>query len=202
VAPIIYVPVAQVSDALLAMVHSVYRVSWAVRVRTMNPNLIPAIQSIVREAQPRLPFVRFLTMEDVVGQSIQTERFHLTLIAIFAAVAMTLAAIGIYGLVAYNVSQKTKEIGVRMALGAEPRGILGQFVRESLVLAFVGMILGLSAAAALSQALQSFVWGVRPLDPMTFIAVSAVLMAMAVGASLLPAVRATRVNPTEALRYE
>ena len=113
-----------------------------------------------------------------------------------------LAAIGIYGLVAYNVSQRTKEIGVRMALGAEPRGILGQFVRESLALAFVGMILGLSGAAALSHTLQSFVWGVKPLDPMTFIAVSAVLMAMAVGASLLPAIRATRVNPTEALRYE
>lgn len=200
--PILYVPVAQVSAEVSGLVHEFVSVDWIVRTREPGTDLIPAIQDIVRTAEPTLPFIRFQTMDEVVAAEMETERDHMLLVGLFALMAMVLAGVGIYGLIAYGVSQRTQEVGVRMALGATAEAVLGRFLREGLALALAGVVLGLGGAALLSRALESFVWGVDPLDPLTYATVAALLLVIAALASLAPALRAARLDPTRALRQE
>ncbi|MPY86815.1 MAG: FtsX-like permease family protein [Luteitalea sp.] len=200
--PIMYVPIGQVPETLAADVHGVFPVNWAVRTRGASGDLVSEIQDIVRAAEPSLPFIRFRTMEELIGIELETERFHMTLVGIFAGIAILVAAIGLYGLVAYSVSQRTQEIGVRLALGATALSVLGHVLREGLVLALIGVAFGLVGATMVSQALQSFIWGVEPLDPLTYAAVAALLVCIAALASFAPALRAARINPTQALRWE
>ena len=124
------------------------------------------------------------------------------MLAIAGGMALVLGIVGIYGVIAYAVSQRTREIGIRTALGAQPAVLLRTFVRQGLVLAGVGAALGLAAAAGLTRLMSSLLFGVTPLDPLTYAAVSALLIGAAALASYLPARRATRVNPVIALRYE
>jgi putative ABC transport system permease protein len=149
-----------------------------------------------------IPPTAVRTMKDVMDASVTPRKFNLTLMMIFAAVALALAAVGIYGVVAYSVTQRTHEIGVRVALGAQPRDVIRLVLGEGARLAVLGAILGLAAAAALTRFMDSLLFGVAARDPLTFLAVAAILVCVAAAACCIPARRAMRVDPMVALRYE
>src|ERR1700693_372616 len=149
-----------------------------------------------------IPPTAVLTMKDLMDASVTPRKFNLTLMMIFAAVALALAAIGIYGVVAYSVAQRTHELGVRVALGAQPRDIVRLVLGEGARLALLGAILGLAAAAALTRFMASLLFGVSIHDPLTFLAVGAILVCIAAAACCIPARRAMRVDPMVALRHE
>jgi putative ABC transport system permease protein len=152
---------------------------------------------------PNLPVGTVRTLQQLVARSLSQPRFYMTLLAAFAAVALTLAAIGIFGVLSYAVAQRTREIGIRMALGAHESSVLGLVVREALVMTSAGVVIGIVAALALTQLLVAqLLFETSPHDPTTFVAVAAVLGAVAVLAAYLPARRATRVDPIVALRAE
>jgi putative ABC transport system permease protein len=137
-----------------------------------------------------------------VSNSLHTQRVATGLLALFATLAMLLAAVGIYGMMAYSVSQRTHEIGIRMALGAERRDVLRLVVGHGMVLTLIGMAIGLAGAFGSTRVLSSLLFGVRPTDLVTFAGVSTLLAAVALLASYIPARRATKVDPMVALRYE
>jgi ABC-type antimicrobial peptide transport system permease subunit len=141
-------------------------------------------------------------MEEVVAQSTARSTFQMSLLSIFAGVALLLAAIGIYGLMAYSVEQRTQEIGIRLALGAQVAQVKNMVVFQGMRLAVVGVVLGLAAAFGLSRVMASFLFGVSARDPIVFVAVPLVLTLIAFVAVWLPARRASRVDPIVALRYE
>ncbi len=141
-------------------------------------------------------------MEQIVTQSVASQRFNACLFGGFAALAMILAAIGIYGVLAYSVNQRTREIGLRMALGAERSDVLRLILRQGMTLAVAGMALGLAGALALTRVLRSLLFGVSATDPFTFVGITLLLTAVAFLACYWPARRAARVDPMEALCYE
>lgn len=157
-----------------------------------------AVWSLDRE----VPVTDVRTMEQVVSESNAPRRFDVVLVAFFAASAPLLAAVGLYGVVSYSVSQRTHEIGVRMTLGASPRDVLRMVLGSGFKLVLTGVMIGLAGALASSRLLTSFLFQVRPSGPVTFVAVSIVLAVVALLASLLPGLRATRVDPMIALRQE
>jgi len=142
------------------------------------------------------------TMDHIVSEAIARQRFSMLLLGIFASLALVLAAVGIYGVMSYSVAQRTHEIGIRMALGARRTDVLKMTVKQGLKLVSVGMMLGLVAAFLLTRVLASLLFGISATDPVTFIGISLVLLAVAVLASYLPALRATKVDPIIALRAQ
>jgi len=142
------------------------------------------------------------TLQDLYDQSMARTSFTLVMLAMAGFMALVLGIVGIYGVIAYAVSQRTREIGIRMALGAQPAGLRQMFVRHGLLLAGIGALLGLAAAAGLTRLMSSLLFGVTALDPVTYAGVAALLIAAAALASYLPARRATAVDPVEALRAE
>jgi ABC-type antimicrobial peptide transport system permease subunit len=142
------------------------------------------------------------TLKDVYGASMARTSFTLVMLAIAGGMALVLSVVGIYGVIAYAVSQRTREIGIRMALGAQPTGLKRMFVRHGLLLAGIGAALGMTAAAGLTRLMSSLLFRIAALDPATYAAVSVVLITAAALASYLPARRATSVDPGEALRVE
>jgi ABC-type antimicrobial peptide transport system permease subunit len=149
-----------------------------------------------------LPVFLVRTLQDVYDQSMARTSFTLVMLAIAGGMALVLGIVGIYGVIAYAVSQRTREIGIRMALGAEPAGLQRMFVRHGLLLAGVGAAIGLGAAAGLTRMMSSLLFGITSLDPTTYSAVSALLITTAAVASYFPARRATTVDPVESLRSE
>jgi putative ABC transport system permease protein len=178
--------------------------SMNVVIRTANDpdSLAPTIRQIVRDADATLPLVRYRTMEEVFAVAVARPRFLTTLLAIFAGLALVLAAIGTYGILSYAVTERRQEIGIRMALGASRGSVLGMILRHGVVLAGVGLILGLGASALLTRFLQAQLFNVRPIDPVTMAAVSLFISIVAVVACLVPAHRATRVDPMIVLRQD
>ena len=142
------------------------------------------------------------TLDEIVARSISQPRFYMLLLTIFASVALVLAAIGIFGVLSYAVAQRTREIGIRMALGAQERTVIGLVVREAMTLVILGVVCGTVAALFLSQTMTRMLFSVTPTDPATFASVATGLLAVALFASYLPARRATRVDPIIALRTE
>jgi predicted permease len=199
--PHMYIPQAQEPDAVNALNVRIYPMAWAVRAKVPPYSLRGPIEEQLREATG-LPVSDIRSMGEVVQRSTSRQRFNMQLMTVFGCSALVLAAIGIYGLVAYSVEQRTPEIGVRLALGAESRGIKRMITFQSMRLAVVGIIIGVSFAFNLSNFISAFLFSVKPWDPVAFITVPVALGAVAFFAVWLPARRASRINPVDALRYE
>ena len=199
--PHMYVPNGQVPDALNALNVRITPVAWVVRTRGEPYALSGSIQEQLRQASG-LPVSQIRSMEAIVSRSISRERFNVLLMTIFGAAALLLAAIGIYGLMAYSVEQRTREIGIRIALGAEADRVRRMVVVQGMRLAVVGVAIGLAGAWALTRLITSFLFGVEARDPLVFIVMPAVLTAVSLAAVWLPARRASTVSPLVALRYE
>jgi predicted permease len=164
--------------------------------------LVSAIRGVIWNEDPDLPISNIQTMQQAASDSLAGEKMIARLMAVFAFVALVLAAVGLYGLISYSVTQRTREIGLRMALGADSGSVLSSVIWQALTLALIGMVIGLGASFALSRVVASLLYDISPVDPITYVAVALVLLAVAVAASLVPAFRATRVDPVAALRYE
>lgn len=170
--------------------------------RTGNPAFFKEVQQAVWSVSPNLPLARVRTLQQILDESMTRTSFTLLMLGIAAAVALLLGIVGIYGVISYIVSQRTREIGVRIALGARRQEVSGMFIRHGLLLTCIGVGLGLGVAAGLTRVMSALLFGVSPLDPLTYGAVSLGLAAIALLASYLPARRASRVDPIEALRWE
>jgi putative ABC transport system permease protein len=170
--------------------------------RAGTEGLLAEARQVIWSVNGRQPVFLASTLEELLDQSMARTSFTLVMLAIAGGMALVLGIVGIYGVIAYAVSQRTREIGIRVALGAQPRALLGVFVRHGLLLAGIGAALGLPAAAGLTRLMSSLLFGVKTLDPLTYAAVSALLIAAAVLASYLPARRALAIDPVEALRAE
>jgi predicted permease len=199
--PTMYVPNAQVPDALNALNVRLTPLAWVVRTRA-DPNAMSAsVQEQLRQVTG-LPVSDIRTMDDVMSRSTSRQRFNMLLMTIFGGTALLLAAIGIYGLMAYSVQQRTQEIGIRLALGAGLSNVRNMVVAQGMRLSIAGVVVGLAAAFGLSRLIASFLFGVKTSDPLVFITVPLVLSAVALLAVWIPARRATRIDPVNALRYE
>ena len=159
-----------------------------------------ALRAIVRELEPQATVDNVASMEQLVSNSLSRPRLYAVLLGIFAGVAVVLTAIGIYGVMAYSVALRTREIGIRMALGARPGAVMSLVLKESAAVTAIGIAIGVVAAVALTRYLAGMLFGLTPLDPATFIAASLTFAAVAALASYVPARRATQVDPIEALR--
>jgi putative ABC transport system permease protein len=193
VAPALYIPLGQMAQGSMALV---------VQTRGQTGNVPQALREVVARLDPDLALATVRPMEEVLATSLARQQFSALLLGIFAVAALALSAIGIYGVMASLVVQRTREVAIRMALGAQPRDVLGLVVRHSAALTGAGMALGLGGALALSRLLANLLYEVRPGDPLTLAAVSALLGGVALLASYLPARRATRVDPMVVLRSE
>ena len=161
-----------------------------------------SVGAIISSINPDLPMANVVTMGQMVDETFLEDRSVAVLFGILAAAALLLAAIGIYGVMAFSVAQRTHEIGLRMALGADRNQVLRLVLREGALLALFGMCLGLVGASFVGHALKSFLYGVGTIDPTVFVAVSILLLGSALFACYFPAQRATKVDPMVALRYE
>jgi putative ABC transport system permease protein len=195
VEPELYIPYAQAPFAS-------FLVTFVIRTSSNPTDVAAAVRRAVWDVDHDQPLTQVRTMENVISESLWWERVSGLTLGIFAAISLLLAAVGIYGVFSYTVTQRTHEIGIRTALGASRADILKMVVGEGLLLTLIGVGAGIAAALALTRLLASLLYGVRPRDPLTFVALSLLLTAVAVLASYFPARRATKVDPIEALRYE
>jgi predicted permease len=170
---------------------------------TINPDsLAGALRKAVQEVDKGQPVFALETMDTVIANSLASQRFRTLLLGLFAMLALVLAAVGIFGVISYSVAQRTHEIGIRMALGAQRRNVLGMVVAQGFKLTLIGLVIGVAGALVLTRFLSSLLYRVKPTDPLTFIGVAVLLTAVALLACYIPARRATRVDPMVALRYE
>jgi predicted permease len=157
---------------------------------------------VVSSVDPSLPVVKMRTMEDVLAAATSRPRFLTLILGMFSILALGLAIVGIYGVISYSVEQRTSEFGIRMALGAEPRGLLLQVIRQGLVLGLIGVGVGMAGAMLLTKSLEGLLFGVSRFDPSSFVVTAVILFIATLAASFLPAIRAMRTEPIQALRYE
>jgi len=172
-----------------------------VRAAAPTGEIVSAARSVFRELAPDAP-VKFSTFEQEMGGWLADRRFLLLLVGLFAAAALTLAAVGIYGVVAYSVTRRTQEIGIRVALGAQRSSVLRLVLGEGARMAVLAVVIGIGVSLAITRLMSSLLFGISATDPLTFAAVAALLSGVALLASYIPARRATRVDPLVALRYE
>jgi putative ABC transport system permease protein len=199
--PMMYIPQAQVPDAANALNVALTPIAWVVRTEVEPQSVSNAVQEQLRQASG-LPVSNVRTMGEVVTTSTSRQRFNMWLMTVFGGCALLLAAIGIYGLMAYSVEQRTQEIGIRLALGAPASQVKNMVVRQGMLLAAVGVVVGVSSAFYLARFVSAFLFGVDAHDPLVFVAVPFVLSTVALVAVWLPARRASRIDPIIALRYE
>ena len=200
--PQMIVPQAQVTDGMTALTARMRPVTWVVRTHTDPHELIPAVIEQLRQASGGFPVAQVRSMDEVVIGTTARESFNMLLLSIFGASALVLASIGIYGLMAYSVQQRTQEMGIRMALGADRSRIRNLVVWHGMQLTIAGVVVGLCAAFGLTRLIASFLFGVKAWDPIVFVTVPVILAAVALLAVWLPATRASRLDPIEALRVE
>ncbi|HEX8140370.1 MAG TPA: ABC transporter permease [Pyrinomonadaceae bacterium] len=191
--PQMYTPLAQVQRRAMTLV---------ARTSGAPLSLVPNVRHELTSLDKDQPLYNVQTMEQVLAHSISRQRFQMLLIAIFASVGLVLASVGIYGVISYSVTQRTHEIGIRMALGAQARDVLKMILGQGMILTLVGVGVGVAVALLLTRVMASLLFGVSATDPLTFIAVSVLLAFVALLACLIPARRAMKVDPMEALRYE
>jgi putative ABC transport system permease protein len=221
---IIYMSASSVPDEIIGVVGNVHESSLAaapdplvywpypelpykvmtVVVRTTTPplSLVPAVRGVLHRIDKDQPMAKISTMDQLVATSLVRSRFMMLLLSVFAGLALVLACVGTYGVMACSVAQRTREIGIRMALGAQKSDMVTMVINQGLRLALIGVGVGIAAAFVLTRLLSGFLYGVRPTDPLTFITVSLVLTGVALLACYVPARRAMRVDPMVALRYE
>ena len=199
--PQMFIPQAQVPDAANALNVGLTPISWIVRTQMPPQSLSSAIQDQLRQSTG-LPVSDVTSMDDIVSVSVSRQKFNMWVMSVFGGCALLLAAIGIYGLMAYSVEQRTQEIGIRLALGAQASQVKNMVVKQGMVLALVGVVIGLGAAFGLARLITTFLFGVTAKDPLVFAGVPTLLAAVALLAVWLPARRASNVDPLIALRYE
>src|SRR3954469_19176319 len=199
--PEMFVPQAQVPDAANALNISLTPITWLVRTQVPPQSLSNTIQEQLRQTTG-LPVTDVESMDAIVSTSVSRQRFNMWVMSVFGGCALLLAAIGIYGLMAYSVEQRTQEIGIRLALGAQMSQVRRMVVTQGMILAITGVVLGLAAAFGLAKLITSFLFGVTAKDPLVFAGVPLVLTLVALIAVWLPARRASKVDPLVALRYE
>jgi putative ABC transport system permease protein len=198
--PHVYLPLRQIhEDGVVWMTNNQY---WLIRSEVPPLNLASAVQREIRKVDPEVPASNVKTMEQYLSASVSPRRFNLWLLTVFAAAALVLATIGIYGVMSYSVAQRTREIGVRMALGAGRSDILRMVVGHGMLLAVAGIAAGLTGALALSRLMGGLLYQVSATDPATYILLTFFLLLVTLAACLVPARRATKVDPMIALRYE
>ncbi len=199
--PETFVPLSQVADAYMALNNSFMPLSWVVRTRGTASSLLPQLQGAFHQAAG-LPVFHVRSMDQIVSESTARDRFNTLLLGIFAFLAILLASIGLYGLMAYSVEQRSREFGIRLALGADFGQLRLMVVRQAMTLAACGILIGLGAAFGLTRYLAPLLFQVKTTDPVSFVSVPLVLAVVALLACYLPARRATRVDPVEALRAQ
>lgn len=197
-----YVPAAQVNSAFFQQVHTWFSPAWVIRSSAPAAAVVQALRDALATVDPLLPIAKIESMSDVQSASLARQRFMMSLITGLGLVALLLAAIGVHGLIASSVTERTRELGIRLALGATARQILGAVIMPGVTLAAIGVAIGCGAAYSLAQLMRSFIWGVEPTDPLTFVTVAALLLVVALAASLLPALRVLRLDPALTLRAE
>jgi predicted permease len=197
-----YLPLPQVQTGVMPLLSRLLPLSVAVRAAGDPSALAPAVQKQIWAADAEQPIVDVRPYVDIARKSLATERFMTWLLGAFGGVALLLAAVGIYGLMSYSVTQRWHEIGIRMALGASRSGILRLILGDGMRLALIGVVAGVVLSLGLMRALQALLYGVKPWDIALYTGVAVLLAVVAAVASLLPARRATRVDPMIALRYE
>jgi ABC-type antimicrobial peptide transport system permease subunit len=186
----------------LAMLPSWPQLSYVIRTTDSPAAVMSSARTIIRSLNPALPIRDVRTMEELVGEALAPARWSLLLLGIFAGIAVVIALLGVFGVLSYVVSQSTRELGIRIALGATPGAVRSLVMRRALVLVALGLTAGLFGATLLTRFMKTLLYEVSPTDPMTFVGVTAAMVAAAVLASYLPARRATRVDPVVALRAE
>jgi ABC-type antimicrobial peptide transport system permease subunit len=200
--PAVYVPVAQAPDAGIQIANRFFDMKWIVRVSGPAAAVESGMRDAMRAVDPTLAFIRFESMTSVIRRDLDMQRLLTVLLGAFATSAMLLAAVGLYGLIAYAAVRRRREVGIRMALGATASRVLQSFVGEGVALASIGLLLGMAGAAAVTRLLSSRLFGVTPLDLTTFAIAAVTLVAVAACASLIPASSAARTDPMLALRSE
>ena len=200
--PCIYIPAAQTSSGFLTLVHTWFQPSWAVRAPATIASLLPQLEKAIQGVDAQLPIAKIRTVSQVRDAKLSEQRFMMSLVSGLGVIALVLAAIGIHGLIASSVSERTRELGIRLALGATSRQVLRGVIRPGLALALTGVVIGSVGALGAVRLLRSFLWGVRPTDPLTFAVVIAGLLVVAFVATLIPALRILRLDPALTLRAE
>jgi ABC-type antimicrobial peptide transport system permease subunit len=203
-APHTYTPYLQEPDETLElpMLDELRTLHLAVRTQADPASVTSAVRSAVASLDEQIAIADVKMMEANVHESLAPQRFNLFLLGLFAALAVFLAAVGVYGVLSYTVTQRTREIGVRMALGAQRSGLLAMTIGEGMKLTLIGGIIGLAGAFLLTTLMASLLYGVSAHDPLTFAGVAALLFLISLAACCFPALRATKVDPLVALRYE
>jgi len=198
--PASYIPAAQTNAAYLRMVHTWFSPSWFVRLRAPQPGIAAEMQRAVEPVDPLLPFAKFRTLDDVRSEAVATQRSQTVLLGALAVLALMLAAVGLYGLVANTVAERRRELGIRIALGASSRQAIAVAATPGLILAVAGVGIGALAARLAATTMRHLVWGISVNDPLTFAVAAGVVLLVAVVATLVPAIRIARLNPIRALR--
>lgn len=200
VQPQLYVSYNQAPDAAFGFLAA--RTNLIIRTTADPLTLISAVRREVQALDPNQPVYNVSTMEQTLDQSLVTQRLSMTLLTVLAALALILASVGIYGVMSYTVTQRSHEIGIRMAIGAQPRDVFKMMIGRGMILALMGVAFGLLGAFALTRLMATMLFGVAPTDPITFVSIGALLIGVALVACYMPSRRATKVDPLVALRYE
>jgi predicted permease len=200
--PRMYIPLAQMPDLETALNSRVAPLWWFARSDVDPHKLVTPISAALRESSGGLPVAHIRTMDEIEARNIAQQRLNMLLLTVFGSAGLLMAAIGVYGVMSYSVQQRTQELGVRMALGAQSSNLRNMVIRQGMTLTIIGLVIGASGALWLTHFLASFLFGVKPLDPMSFIATPLLLSLVALVSVWFPALRATRVDPMTALRVE
>jgi predicted permease len=202
VQPTMYIPLSQMPDLETALNSRVVPLWWVIRTQGEPHALAPAISAALRDASGGLPVAHIRSMEEIEARNTARQRFNMLLLTVFGSAGLLMAAIGVYGVMSYAVQQRTQELGVRMALGAQASHLRNMVIGQGMLLALAGVAIGIAGAFGLTRFLASFLFGVKTLDPVVFVVMPMLLSAIALLAIWIPARRATQVDPMAALRLE